>query len=246
MNQEFVRRFLNGEAAVGKHIRVHAMDPAGPRLVEREIVGVAGQVKVEGPGELENAVEVYVPIGQNAWDSASIAVRAAGDPLALTAAVKGVIAKLDKQLALTSIRTMDEIAAESVARPKFRARLVGSFAALALLLAAVGIFGVLAFGVSQRRREFGIRMALGAQIADVLGLVLTRGAKIAVVGIIAGLAGAAALARSLAALLFGVPPLDAASFGGAAALLALAALLAASVPAWRAARVDPAIALREE
>jgi putative ABC transport system permease protein len=246
VNQEFVRRYLNGRLAVGTHIRVHAMDPAGPRLVEREIVGVVGQVKVDGLGETENAVEVYVPITQNAWDSASIAVRAAGNPLALIAAVKGVIAKFDRQLAVTNIRTMDEISAESVARPRFRARLVGGFAALALLLSAVGIFGVLAFGVSRRKREFGIRMALGAQIADVVSLVLARGVKIAVAGIAAGVIGAAALARSLAALLFGVNPLDAATFGAAAALLALVALAAASVPAWRAARVDPAIALREE
>jgi putative ABC transport system permease protein len=141
---------------------------------------------------------------------------------------------------------MDEIAVESVARPRFRARLVGGFAALALLLSAVGIFGVLAFAVSQRKREFGIRMALGAQIGDVLSLVLARGARIAVAGIAVGVVGSAALARSLAALLFGVDPLDAASFGAAAALLALVALGAASIPAWRAARVDPAIALREE
>jgi putative ABC transport system permease protein len=246
VNQEFVRRYLNGQPAMGTHIRVSAMDPAGPRLVEREIVGVVGQVKVDGLGETENTVEVYVPLTQNAWDNASIAVRAAGDPLALTAAVKNAIAKFDKQLAVANIRTMEEIAAESVARPRFRARLVGGFAALALLLSAVGIFGVLAFSVGRRKREFGIRMALGAQVADVLSLVLAGGVRIAAAGVVAGLVGAAALARSLAALLFGIDPLDGMAFGAAAALLAVVALAAASIPAWRAARVDPAIALRDE
>jgi putative ABC transport system permease protein len=246
VNQEFVRRYLNGETAVGTHIRVSAMEPAGPRLVEREIVGVVGQVKVDGLGETENTIEVYVPLTQNAWDNASIAVRASGDPLALTTAVKAVIAKFDKQLAVTNIRTMEEIAAESVARPRFRARLVGGFAALALLLSAVGIFGVLAFSVGRRKREFGIRMALGAQVADVLSLVLAGGVRIAAAGVVAGLVGAAVLARSLAALLFGIDPLDGVTFASAAALLAAVALVAASIPAWRAARVDPAIALRDE
>ena len=246
VNREFLRKYLNGKPAIGTHIRVHAMDPAGPRFVEREIVGVVAQVKVEGPGEKENAVEVYVPLAQNAWFGASLAVRAEGDPLALTSAVKGVVAKLDRQLAVTRVRTMEEIVAESVARPRFRARLVGGFAVLALLLSAVGIFAVLAFGVSQRKREFGIRMALGAQIADVVFLVLGRGIRIVLAGIAVGVIAGAALARSLATLLFGVKPLDGASFLAAAALLAIIALTAATVPAWRAGRVDPAVALRDE
>ena len=190
VNQEFVRRYLNGQPAMGTRIRVSAMDPAGPRRVEREVVGVVGQVKVDGLGETENTVEVYVPLTQNAWDNASIAVRAAGDPLALTAAVKAVIARFDKQLAVTNIRTMEEIAAESVARARFRARLVGGFAALALLLFAVGIFGVLAFSGGRRKREFGIRMALGAQISAVLSLVLAGGVRIAAAGVVATLVGA--------------------------------------------------------
>jgi putative ABC transport system permease protein len=124
--------------------------------------------------------------------------------------------------------------------------LLGGFALLALLLSAVGIFGVLAFSVSQRRREFGIRMAVGAQTGDVLALVLSRGLKIAAGGIAAGLAGAAVLARSAATLLFGVEPMDPRSYLFAAALLAMVALGASSVPAWRATRVDPAVTLREE
>jgi ABC-type antimicrobial peptide transport system permease subunit len=203
-------------------------------------------VKVDGPGETANAVEIYVPITQNPWFSASLALRAAGDPLALAAALKAAVAKVDKDLAVTQIRTMDEIAADSVARPRFRAQLLGGLALLALLLSAVGVFGVLAFAVAQRKREFGIRMAMGAQIADVLSLVLGRGLKIALAGVAAGLLGTALMARSMATLLFGVQPLDPATFASTAALLALVALAAAAIPAWRAARVDPAIALRDE
>jgi putative ABC transport system permease protein len=250
VNQEFVRRYLPGRPALGTHIRVSAMDMAGPKSVEREIVGVSGQVKVNGPGEEENIVEIYVPVTQNPWFGPSLVIRAAGEPLAvataITAAVKAAIAKVDKELAVTNVQTMDEIAFQSVARPRFRARLLAGFAALALLLAGVGVFGVLAFAVAQRKREFGIRMALGAQMADVLRLVLTRGIAIAAAGIAAGLLGAAALARSLTALLFGVPPLDPVTFGLSAALLASVAVAAAAIPAWRAARIDPAIALREE
>jgi ABC-type antimicrobial peptide transport system permease subunit len=201
---------------------------------------------VDGLGEDENAVEIYVPITQNPRYDATLAVRAGMDPHALTTAVRGVLAKIDKSIAPTQVRTMEEIATDSVARPRFRARLLEGFAALALLLSAVGVFGVLAFSVGQRRREFGIRMALGAQQPDVLSLVLTRGVKIAMAGIAIGLIGAAALARGMSALLFGVQPVDPTAFGASAVLLGVVALLAAAIPAWRAASVDPSVVLREE
>jgi putative ABC transport system permease protein len=246
VNREFVRKYLQGRTPVGTHIMVQSMDAKGPVPIDREIVGVVGQVRVDSLGEKENAVEIYVPITQNPWFSASIAVRAAGDPQTLAAGVRTAIARVDRELAVTRVLTMDEIASESVARPRFRARLLGGFGLLALLIAAVGIFGVLAFSVSQRRREFGIRLAVGAQLQDVLSLVLRRGLKIAVGGIAIGLAAAAALARSASSLLFGVEPLDPAVYGFAAALLAVVALAAAAIPAWRATQVDPAVTLREE
>ncbi|HEY1340248.1 MAG TPA: ABC transporter permease [Bryobacteraceae bacterium] len=246
VNREFARRYLAGMPAVGARVRVQSMQMSGPRYVEREIVGVSGQVKVDGLGEQEKTVEIYVPIAQNTWFWASLSVRTAGDPMALAQAVKSIVAKADPDLPVTRVRTMEQIAYETVDRPRFRARLLAGFAALALALAAVGVFGVLAFSVSQRTREFGIRMALGAQAGSVLRMVLGRGATIAAAGVVLGLGGAAALARLATTLLFGVRPLDPVSFGGAAAVLAAVALAAAAWPAWRAMWVDPAVALRDE
>jgi putative ABC transport system permease protein len=214
-------------------------------LVPRTVVGVVRQV-AEAAGEKERALEIYVPITQNPWFSASLAVRTAGDPLSMAAAVKAAIARIDKDQPLTRIRTMDEVAAEATSQPRFRAELVGLFAVLALALAAVGIFGVLAFSVGQRAREFGIRVALGAQSRDVLQLVLGGALKMTGAGVAIGLAAAAVLTRLLGTLLFNVQPIDPITFVGAAAVLATAALVAGAVPAWRATRADPAVTLRQD
>jgi putative ABC transport system permease protein len=160
--------------------------------------------------------------------------------------VKSVIAKYDPELAVSEVRTMDEVASASIAEPRFRARLLSGLAALALSLSAIGVFGVLAFSVAQRRREFGVRMALGAQIRDVLNLVLGRAAKIVLAGIAIGTLGAVALAKSMSALLFGIRPFDLFTFVAAPALLTLVAQLAAWIPAMRAARTNPAVVLRQE
>jgi ABC-type antimicrobial peptide transport system permease subunit len=153
---------------------------------------------------------------------------------------------VDKDQPVTRVRTMEQVAAESTAAPRFRAELTGAFAALALTLAALGVFGVLAFSVSQRLREFGIRMALGARPADVHRLVMKDGMRIVGAGIAVGLAGAVVLTRSLESLLYGVRPLDPVAFLAAPALLGVTALVACVVPAWRAAHVAPASALRQE
>jgi ABC-type antimicrobial peptide transport system permease subunit len=160
--------------------------------------------------------------------------------------VKAAIARVDKDQPLTRIRTMEEVAAEATAKPRFRAELVGLFAVLAVLLAAVGIFGVLAFSVGQRAREFGIRLALGARSGDVLRLVVGGALKMTAAGVAIGLAAAAMLTRLLETLLFAVRPLDPVTFGGTAAVLSATALLACALPAWRATRVDPAVTLRQE
>jgi ABC-type lipoprotein release transport system permease subunit len=222
------------------------MDIAGgPTPVTREIVGVSRQV-TEAAGERERAVEIYVPIAQNPWFSASLAVRTAGDPMSYVAAVKAAIARVDKDQPVTRIRTMEEVAAEATSQPRFRAELVGLFAVLALLLAAVGIFGVLAFSVGQRAREFGIRVALGARSRDVLRLVLSGALKMTGAGVTIGLVAAALLTRLLGTLLFDVQPIDPMTFAGTAGVLGAAALLACALPAWRATRVDPAVTLRQD
>ena len=225
VNEEFVRRYLNGREPIGARVSVQSMGAKGPVPVVREIVGVIRQVKADGLDAKEDAVEIYVPIAQNTWYSASVLVRSASDPAAVVTAMKAAIGRIDKDLPVTQVRTMEQVSSESVAQPRFRAVLVGTFAALAMALAAVGIFGVLAFSVNQRTREFGIRMALGARTGDVMRLVLAGGVKITLAGIFAGLAAAAALTRSLESLLFAVKPLDPVTFLAAPAALGLIALI---------------------
>jgi putative ABC transport system permease protein len=246
INEAMAARYFAGRNPLGARLTVQAMDPDGPKPVDRTIVGVSHQVKVQSLSEKDRPLEIYVPITQNPWFAASIAVRSSGNPNAEIAPVKAAIARVDKTMPVTRIRTTDQILAESVAEPRFRAGLVGAFAVLALILAAVGIFGVLAYSVGQRTREFGIRMALGAQSRDVLRLVMREAVVITAAGIAVGLAAAAFVTRTLTTLLFAVDPVDPRTFAATAAVLSSVALVACAVPAIRAVRVDPAIALHHE
>jgi putative ABC transport system permease protein len=227
-------------------VRIDAMGDTGPVPVVREIVGVIRQVNVDGPQELRRSPEAYVPLAQNPWFWGVLSLRTAGEPAAMTRAVKEAIARVDRNQAVGRIRTMEELVGDTVAQPRFRAGLVGAFAGLALVLSAVGIFGVLAFSVSQRMREFGIRAALGAQAGDILRMVLAAGLRITALGVAIGLAAAAGLTRSLGSLHFGVKPIDPATFLAASAILSVVALIACAAPAMRAVRVDPGLALRQE
>jgi putative ABC transport system permease protein len=245
INEQLMRRYFKDRDPIGALLSVAAMDPGGPKPVVRQVVGVIRQVKVEGP-EKEDVVEIYVPLEQNAWYSATLAVKTDGLPMSFLPAVKAAIAGVDKDQAVTRVRTMDDVASQAVARPRFRAELISIFAALALTLAAVGVFGVLAFDVHQRTRELGIRTALGARPLDLLRLVLRSGLEIAGFGMGIGLVAVAILSRFLRALLFGVAPIDPVTLGATATVLVLTALAACAAPALRAARVDPAVALRHE
>jgi putative ABC transport system permease protein len=191
--------------------------------------------------------QIYVPIDQNAWYQASLTVRPESGPSsAVVASVRSALGRVDSERPVARIRTLDDIAAQATSRPRFRAVLVGSFALLALILAMVGVFGVLAYSVQQRTREFGVRIALGASASSVLRLVLSSAGRLVVVGTVIGLGAAAALSRSISTFLFGVQPLDPLTFVAVPLVLVATAAVAVAAPAWRAARVDPVVAFRNE
>lgn len=175
-----------------------------------------------------------------------LAVRSASQPTSLTSAVTGAIHAIDPNVPVTDVATMEEVIANSLSQRRFSMLLLAAFAGLALLLAAVGIYSVLSFAVRRRVREIGIRVALGAEVRDILRLIITEGMKPALVGVAIGLAGALALGRVLASLIYGISPTDPLTFTAVAALLCAVALLASVIPALRAARIEPTRALREE
>ena len=247
VNEAFVRRHLGGRDPIGVRISIRpSFFPDGATPAVREIVGVARQVKGQ-PDDLEELRQVYVPLSQLPFGDVFLVVQSvAGKPEALTPAIRAAVARHDANVPVRRIRTLADLADESTARYRFRAVMVAVFAGLALLVALVGVFGVLAYSVEQRRREFGVRIALGASRRDVLRLVLTGAARVIVSGAIVGLALSAALSRSMATFLFGVPPLDPVTFAVVTAMLGLTAALATLAPALRATRVDPVAAFRND
>jgi putative ABC transport system permease protein len=231
--------FPNGNA-IGKRIVV-----GFPESVPREIVGIVGDVKDRDLAD-PDPTQIYVPFPQNPFWAMTLGVRTHGDPAQLSAAIREQVQALDPALPVENLKPMTEVLAESIAEPRFRTTLLGLFAATALLLAAVGIYGVISYNTGRRTREIGIRVALGAQRRDVLQLILREGAVLGAAGIVFGLAGAAAVAHFLAALVFNTSTSDPAIYLAVAVLLFAVSLLACYIPALRAMRVDPMVALRHE
>jgi len=245
LNEEIVREFFPHEDPIGVRI-CWAGDVGPPRWMT--VIGVVGDVKHSGLNQPTDPA-VYEPFSQSdeRWRRfMTLVIRARDASPGLVEEVKKQIWSLDGQIPVSDVHAMDELIAVSLAQQRFNMLLLGLFAALALILAAVGIYGAMAYAVNQRTHEIGIRTALGAQRRDVLRLVMKDGAKIALFGIASGIAGALALTRLMTSLLFEVKPTDPATFAGVAILLALVALAACYIPARRAMRVDPMVALRYE
>jgi putative ABC transport system permease protein len=241
VSEGFVRRYLAGRNPLGIRLRVNTNRDAPAR----EIVGVARQVK-ERPDETEDHIQIYVPNQQVPHTEAYLLVRTAGDAETQTPDIRRAIARVDQQLAVGTVVTLEGIERQATGRHRFRAMLVMTFAALALVLAMVGVFGVLAYSVQQRVREFGVRIALGATTAQVLGLVMGSAGRVVGAGAAIGLGLALIFAQALSTFLFGVPPRDPLTFAAVTIVLAMTAAVACAIPAFRASRVDPAVTFRSE
>ena len=243
IDEEFARRHWPNEDAVGKRIRLGGVDPTNPLLT---IVGVVGRVKMEGLATDSKRVQGYFPYAQIPSSGMTVILKAAGDPNQLIAAVRQQIKQIDPDQPIYSIRSMDDIRAESVAPERLNLTLLSLFAGIALVLAIVGIYGVMSYTVTQRTHEIGIRMAIGAQPRDVFRMVIRQGMMLALIGVVCGLVGAFGLTRLMASMLFGVEPTDPATFAAIAVLLTGVALIACYVPGRRATKVDPVVSLRYE
>ncbi len=241
INEALAEKYFQGEDPLGKQITINMKDENVPS----EIIGIVGDSKHKSlDGEVEPMS--YWPHPELAFPFMTLVMRTPGDAANLAAGARAVIQSLDNEQPVSDVRTLEGLLSNSIARARFSGLLLTVFAGVALVLATIGIYGVISYGVSQRGHEIGVRMALGAQTRDVVGLILRKGMLLVTIGLVAGLGGAFALTRVMTTLLFGVTPTDALTFVSVSALLLAVALLACYIPARRATKVDPLLALRYE
>jgi putative ABC transport system permease protein len=236
VNQAFARRFWPNQEAVGKHIAVGRQSPA-------EVVGVAADVRNRGLAQ-DPQPQLYLPYPQLPWPNMNVFVRTATEPHSMVSALRAQVSAVDPDQPITAVQTAEEIMDASRAQPRFTMLLLGVFSVTALALAIIGIYGVLAYSVAQRRQELGIRLALGAEKSDILRLVVKQGCRLALLGLAIGMASALALTRLMASFLYKVGAQDLMTFLLAPLMFLAIALLASYLPAWRATKVDPVEALR--
>jgi putative ABC transport system permease protein len=243
VDEQMVRRYWPDTDPIGK--RIYFGGPAGQPPQYIEVVGVVGHTKHEGL-DAEDRVQLYLPLEHRGPASMSVVVRTVGEPQSVAQAVRQAVRSIDADQPLSQVRTMDALLEESVGQRRLAMLLLGLFAGIALLLASIGIYGVMSYSVAQRSHEIGIRMALGAARAHVLRLVMGQGMTLVLIGLVLGVLGALLVTRLLASQLFGVEPTDPATFSIVALVLCGVAVVATLVPALRATRVDPLVAVRQE
>jgi putative ABC transport system permease protein len=245
ISEAMAQRFWQGEDPVGKRMAIGRDQIRGQETIWREIVGVVG--KVRHWGLMEDAPpETYVPELQNPSPSMFLVVRSSSNQPDLVSAIRREILSIDKNQPVYSVRTIDELLLRSISQLRFYMMLLTIFAGIALVMTVVGIYGVVAYSVNQRKREIGLRLALGAQRSDIIKMVLAQGMKLILIGIVAGIAVAIPLTRLMSSLFYGVHSIDPLTYVGVSLFLALIALTASYLPALSATRVDPAITLRGE
>jgi putative ABC transport system permease protein len=238
-----VRRYWPNTDPIGK--RITFGDPTAADVEWITVIGVVEHTAHEGL-DAEHRVQLYRPVLQRPISQMTFALRSQGDPTQLVTSVRQAVLNIDPDQPIAQIRTMDAMMDEALGQRKLTMYLLGTFAGLALLLSAIGIYGVMSFDVTRRSQDIGVRMALGAASSSVLWLVMKQGVGLALVGVAIGLAGAFALTRVLEAQLFGITPTDPATFASVALVLTLVATMATLIPALRATRLDPVRALRCE